>query len=164
MPELRIRPALMADADEIALVQHESWVKAYASLLPKGFPLRSEGERISIWQERIVAHPCHTLLAEQDGALVGFVYWLPETSHQAMLRSLYLHPFFWRQGIGSRLLQQALDDMRRDGIRRVGLWVLVNNLRAERFYLSQGFHYDGQLQSQPLGSGTYQQRHMIKVL
>lgn len=122
MPELRIRPALMADADEIALVQHESWVKAYSSLLPNGFPLRSEGERISIWQERIVAHPCHTLLAEQDSALVGFVYWLPETSHQAMLRSLYLHPFFWRQGIGSRLLQQALDDMRRDGIRRVGLW------------------------------------------
>ena len=66
--------------------------------------------------------------------------------------------------IGSHLLQQALEDMRRDGIRRVGLWVLVNNRRAERFYLSQGFHYDGQLQSQPLGPGTYQQRHMLKVL
>ena len=71
MQELRIRPALMADADEIALVQHESWVKAYSSLLPNGFPLRSEGERISIWQERIVAHPCHTLLAEQDGQFIS---------------------------------------------------------------------------------------------
>lgn len=164
MPELRIRPAVMADSGEIAQVQHESWVQAYRQLLPRDFPLRSEAERITIWQERIAAHPCHTLLAEQDDALVGFLYWIPEASHRALLRSLYLHPFFWRQGIGSQLLRQAMGDMCSEGIRRLSLWVLANNIPAERFYLSHGFHYDGQSQSQPLGSGRYLQRHMVKAL
>jgi GNAT superfamily N-acetyltransferase len=164
MPELTIRPALVVDAGEIAQVQHESWIQAYRKLLPRDFPLRSEGERVAIWQERISAHPCHTLLAEQDGALVGFLYWIPEAPHRALLRSLYLHPFFWRQGIGSQLLVQVLDDLQRDDIRRLSLWVLANNIAAERFYLHHGFHYDGQSQSQPLGSGTYLQRHMIKTL
>jgi RimJ/RimL family protein N-acetyltransferase len=164
MSELIIRPALVADAAEVAQVQHESWCQAYRSLLPKDFPLRTQDERILIWEKRITAHPCQTLLAERNGSLLGFIYWESGTERNALLRSLYLHPFFWRQGIGSRLLLQALDDMRQQGFRRVGLWVLANNLRAERFYLRQGFHYDGQLQTRSFGSGSYQNRFMVKLL
>ena len=164
MPELILRPARVADAKEIVRVQHESWAKAYQCLLPVTVPLRSEGERLALWQQRLEEHPCHTLLAEQSGALVGFIYWLGESSTEAQLRSLYLHPFFWRQGIGSTLLRQAMDDMRHDGLRRVSLWVLANNLRAERFYLRHGFYYDGQQQSKGSGAGTYLQRRMLRAL
>lgn len=164
MPELTLRPALVADAEEIARVQHESWSQAYKALLSGDFPLRSEGERVALWQQRLQEHPCHTLLAEQSGALVGFVYWLAGAALEAQLRSLYLHPFFWRQGIGSALLRQAMGDMRHEGQRRVGLWVLANNVRAERFYLSQGFYYDGQQQSKGSGRAIYLQRRMVRAL
>lgn len=164
MPELTLRPALVADAAEIARVQHESWAQAYKRLLPEGVPLRSEAERVALWQQRMQEHPCHTLLAEHAGALVGFVYWLGESTSEAQLRSLYLHPFFWRQGIGSLLLRQAMADMRHEGFRRVSLWVLANNLPAERFYLSHGFYYDGQQQSKGAGAATYLQRRMLRAL
>lgn len=119
---------------------------------------------MALWQQRLQEHPCHTLLAEQSGALVGFVYWLAGAALEAQLRSLYLHPFFWRQGIGSALLKQAMGDMRHEGQRRVGLWVLANNVRAERFYLSQGFYYDGQQQSKGSGRTVYLQRRMVRAL
>lgn len=162
MPDLMIRPALRSDAAEIAQVQQESWEQAYQNIVPKGIPLRAVKARIAIWQERIEEDPCHTLLAEHDGALVGFLYWNQEKPGSAHLRSLYLHPLFWRQGIGSQLLQQAEQDMRRAGFSRLGLWVLQGNVRAERFYQHHGFRYDGRVEARQTDAGSYQQRYMYK--
>lgn len=164
MSVLTMRPAQSKDAPEIARVQQESWSAAYSGLLPSSFPLRSEQERIAIWKQRLVDWPCHTILAEIDDGLVGFLFWHPELRLQALLKSLYLHPFFWNQGIGHQLLQQGLDDMRTEQMQRVDLWVLANNLRAEHFYLREGFRYDGRHHQQMVGQGQYQQRHMFRSL
>lgn len=165
MPELKIRPALAQDAREIACVQHESWVEAYRHLLPSGFPLRGEDERVNLWQQRVCDHPCHTLVAEIDGAIVGFLFWDSISSVMAEISSFYLHPFVWRRGIGRLLLGQVLTDMSLNGFLRVGLWVMSGNLRAERFYLSQGFHYDGQTRQRQFAiMGGYIQRHMVRSL
>lgn len=165
MPELSLRPALVQDAREIACVQHESWVEAYRQLLPAGFPLRDEEERVTLWQQRVMDHPCHTLVAEIDGAIVGFIFWEPVSSVMAEISSLYLHPFVWRRGIGRQLLEQVALDMRLAGFLRVGLWVMSGNIRAERFYLSLAFQYDGQTrQRKAAWQGGYVQRHMVRSL
>ena len=165
MPELRLRPALAQDGKEIACVQHESWVEAYRQLLPAGFPLRHEEERVALWQQRVMDHPCHTLVAEIDGAIVGVIFWEPVSAVMAEIASLYLHPFVWRRGIGRQLLEQVVVDMRLAGLLRVGLWVMSGNIRAERFYLSQDFQYDGQTRQRHIASrGGYVQRHMVRPL
>ena len=164
MSILTIRPALGRDVADIVNVQQESWQAAYKALLPDQFLLRKEEERIAIWQQRLVDWPCHTLLAEVDGNIAGFLFWQPEQRTRALLGSLYLHPFFWNQGIGHQLLRQGMADMRDEGIQRVDLWVLANNRRAEHFYLREGFRYDGRSQLQAVKAGEYQQRHMFRLL
>ncbi len=83
----------------------------------------------------------------------------------AGISSLYLHPFVWRRGIGRQLLEQVVLDMRLAGFLRVGLWVMSGNIRAERFYLSQAFQYDGQTrQRKAAWQGGYVQRHMVRAL
>jgi Acetyltransferases, including N-acetylases of ribosomal proteins len=164
MPELTVRPALVSDAREIAQVQQESWVKAYAGLLPEGFPLRDEEERIALWAQRIVTYPCHTLVAEVDKAIVGVIFWVTLSAYQAEIGSLYLHPFYWGQGIGRRLLERVLADLRQEKLLRVSLWVMSGNIRAERFYLANGFQYDGQSRVRQMAKGSYRQRQMVRSL
>ncbi len=164
MPELTLRPARVSDAREIAQVQQESWIQAYAGLLPGGFPLRDKEERVVIWQQRIEHYPCHTLVAEIDRALVGVIFWEQHSAYQAEIGSLYLHPFYWSQGIGRQLLASVLEDMRHDKIVRVSLWVMSGNLRAERFYLANGFQYDGKTRVWQMTGASYRQRSMVRTL
>lgn len=164
MPELTVRPALVGDAREIAQVQQESWAQAYAGLLPDGFALRDEAERVNIWAERIERCPCHTLIAVIDKAIVGVIYWTPHSAYQAEISSLYLHPFYWGQGIGRRLLGSVLRDLRQERVLRISLWVMSGNLRAERFYLANGFQYDGQSRVRQVVGASYRQRRMVRSL
>lgn len=164
MPELTLRPALVSDAEEIALVQQESWEQAYAGLLPDRFPLREKEEREVIWVQRIEQYPCQTLVAEIDKAIVGVIFWEAHSAYQAEIGSLYLHPFYWRQGIGRQLMASVLKDMRHEKIVRVNLWVMSGNLRAERFYLANGFQYDGQRRLRQMAGASYSQRRMVRSL
>lgn len=165
MPELSLRPALVQDAREIACVQHESWVEAYRQLLPAGFPLRDEEEREQFRQQRVMEHPCHTLVAEIDGAIVDLSFWGAGIfGDGGNILSIYI--LVWRRGIGRQLLEQVVLDMRLAGFLRVGLWVMSGNVRVERFlYLSQAFQYDGQTRQRAAAwQGGYVQRHMVRAL
>lgn len=160
-----VRPATLADVDDIVQIQQESWQQAYQALLPEtALILRPASERALLWQQRLKAHPCMTLLAQVQGAVAGFLYWFPENTRVAQLKSFYLHPFYWQQGMGSELISQAMDDMLSLGLRRCELWVLANNRPAERFYLKQGFQYDGQRQQRRLEDVDVVQRHMYRLL
>lgn len=162
---LSVRPATLADVDDIVQIQQESWQQAYQGLLPEvALTLRPPEERGLIWQQRLKAHPCMTLLAQVQDAVAGFLYWFPENKRVAQLKSFYLHPFYWQQGLGSALLRQALGDMQVLGLRRCELWVLANNRPAERFYLKQGFQYDGQRQQRRMEEIEVVQRHMYRLL
>ncbi|MCD8546997.1 MAG: GNAT family N-acetyltransferase [Aeromonadaceae bacterium] len=162
---LALRPATLADVDDIVQIQQESWQQAYQGLLPEvALILRPAQERAFIWQQRLKAHPCMTLLAQVQDAVAGFLYWFPENQRVAQLKSFYLHPFYWQQGLGSALLSEALQDMQDVGLRRCELWVLANNRPAERFYLKQGFQYDGQRQRRQMEGVEVVQRHMYRLL
>jgi len=67
-------------------------------------------------------------VAEVEARVVGFVAFTPnEIDH------LYILPEFHHQGIGSALLQKALDG------EEVWLWVFQENRSARRFYERHGF-------------------------
>jgi ribosomal protein S18 acetylase RimI-like enzyme len=56
---------------------------------------------------------------------------------------LYVHPDAWRQGIGSALLDRAMNHLRTDRFTEAVLWVLDGNRQAMRFYEAAGFETDG---------------------
>ena len=55
-----------------------------------------------------------------------------------MLISIY-----WN-GIGSQLMETAMDTLRNDGYKEVTLWVLDTNEKSRKFYEKRGWIIEGQ--------------------
>ena len=56
--------------------------------------------------------------------------------------AVYIDPNHWGEGVGRALCDAAEQELRRQGFTEATLWVLKDNQRALRFYLSNGFARD----------------------
>jgi ribosomal protein S18 acetylase RimI-like enzyme len=90
-----------------------------------------------LW-ERLASEQEPTLLVESGGATVGTVR-LTRHGEEAGIYGLAVDPAWQRRGIGRAVLEQVCEQLRREGARRVGLEVAVDNERALRLYTSVGF-------------------------
>jgi GNAT superfamily N-acetyltransferase len=77
-----------------------------------------------------------TIVAENDGELLGFAVVLRRDDGDAELDGLFVDPAQWRQGIGRALLEHAERIATSDGA--ASLWVTANT-RALEFYGACGF-------------------------
>ena len=82
-----------------------------------------------------------TLVAEVDGAVVGFVRQHLEPSH-AVLDDLWVLPAFMRRGVGRALLAQALQRARAGGVHEMHIDA---DPHAEAFYVTHGAVRVGQV-------------------
>ncbi|OGP98856.1 MAG: ribosomal-protein-alanine N-acetyltransferase [Deltaproteobacteria bacterium RBG_16_55_12] len=72
------------------------------------------------------------------GKIVAYViYWL--LPDEMDIHNLAVHSAYRRQGIGKSLLQEVIDEARRNGSSRVTLEVRRSNEAAQRLYYSLGF-------------------------
>jgi RimJ/RimL family protein N-acetyltransferase len=130
-----IRPARPEDAQATARVHVDSWAAAYT--IPGPTP-----------EQRLEQHSRFpaSFVAELDGEIVGFVGVGESRDPDAdgELYTIYVHPDHWRSGIGRHLIRAGEDQMWELGYRRVVLWVLDGNERAQRFYESEGWTADGE--------------------
>ena len=55
------------------------------------------------------------------------------------LARLHVHPSRWRQGLGRRLHDVAVDRLRAAGHQEIGLWVIEANVPARSLYESAGW-------------------------
>ena len=65
------------------------------------------------------------------------------TEDTGELHFLFVALDFMGGGIGYRLLARATEHFHEDGYHQAILWVFSRNLRARRFYESQGWSTDG---------------------
>ena len=130
-----IRAATPDDAEATARVHVSSWAAAYTLAGPS-------------LEERLDLHRRFppTFLAEADGEVVGFVGVGPsrDSDAEGELYTIYVAPEHWRGGIGRELIRAGEERMRELGYRKVVLWVLDGNARAQRFYESEGWTADGE--------------------
>jgi ribosomal protein S18 acetylase RimI-like enzyme len=66
-----------------------------------------------------------------------------EYSDWGEIVSLYIHPDFFREGYGQKLLRTALVELEESGYQKYYLWVLKENLPARKFYEKNGFQCNG---------------------
>ena len=87
-------------------------------------------------------------------------------SHVGSLRSMYVLPEFRHQGVGARLLDEALSHIRTLGIlRQLVLSVTANNLAASSLYKSRGFERFGLERDALLIDGKYfDRKHLVLFL
>jgi ribosomal protein S18 acetylase RimI-like enzyme len=140
-----IRKAKLADSLAIAIIHIKSWQAGYKNIIPNMFLNQLSIKDIEQkWQNFIMATT--VLIAEMNSQLVGFSCIGPyrdiaSSNHikPGEIYSLFLHPDFWRQGLGKKLCLKSLSKLKQDGFTEVMLWVLEDNEPAQAFYKAIGF-------------------------
>ena len=148
MSEPVVRPAVLDDAEAIAVVHHTAWVETYSDLLPaehwENDTVESRAQR---WHERLSEEaPGNLSVAVVDEQVVGFVKAGPARSKKGVptpvrsdeLWALYVLSERHGTGIGALLLDKVLPPTA-----PAEFWVADANQRARRFYEKHGFVPDG---------------------
>lgn len=139
---LNIIKATQKEAADIAQIHFTSWQVTYADLLPKDYVSQdnSLAQKRQMWPS-IIDHPSVDVWLAQNtqGLSVGFIA-ICVTSHGYEITTLYVLPDYQSMGVGSRLMQTALDYIHLTNRHaQVYLWVLDTNISAIRFYQACGF-------------------------
>ena len=144
---IAIRDAREADVENVARVHVQAWRESYAAFLsPEALAGLSVDERRAQWS-RAFARPSpesRFLVAEEDGAIVGFVRGGPLRDAalapvaEAEIYAIYLLDAAKRRGAGRRLMAGVFDHLAAQGFGSVGLWVLKENVAARAFYEALG--------------------------
>ena len=129
---ITLRPYTAADEDAAIELWRRTWTKHY--------PRIDFTARVPWWRERWrkeLVPAAQIVLAEQDGALIGFVTIDPKTGY---LDQIVVAPEAW--GTGAALALR--DEAKRLSPRGIELLVNKDNARAIRFYEKYGFVYAGE--------------------
>lgn len=135
-----VRIALVDDVPAIQLIAKLSLVDAYEDILSAEVQEKFLAEYYSqeIINERI--QNMNILMGETDAGTVGFVIYAME---EDLIRifALYVLPAHQRQGVGKELLK-TLMNLANDSSRGVGIELESRNVRAQKFYLKEGFEVE----------------------
>lgn len=150
-----IRPARPPDANDISRVQAEASEAAYSEMLADEHLHECflnvdtdalEGRLEWIGSDDDVVY----LVAEQESTILGFAQFVcgdhaPERLGPAVafLRSLYVRPANWREGVGTKLLSEGASRLP-ERIDRIELAVFAQNDVGREFYEKQGFEQTGE--------------------
>jgi GNAT superfamily N-acetyltransferase len=148
-----VRPAVPADAEEVAAVHVASWQGAYRGVFPDEVldgPALAEN-RQRLWQ-RLLGEPgprdVNLVAANPEGRIVGLLHGCPARDEDSgpdtgEVIAIYALPSEWGTGVGRSLMGAAAEALREAGFAAATLWVLASNERARRFYELAGWAPDG---------------------
>jgi ribosomal protein S18 acetylase RimI-like enzyme len=153
MPHPSIRRPTPADANAIAVVHVETWMAAYAGLIPDHVlsGRTNWARREAFWREQLAReaadpnNPTRTWVADDDaGQLAAFVMAGPARREAAdppataafagEVYAVYVHPRAQEQGLGKALMQTAAADLVQRGMKGLLVWCLETNIQARGFY------------------------------
>jgi ribosomal protein S18 acetylase RimI-like enzyme len=141
-----IRPAREEDVPALADLARRTWLDAFGdSLAPEDAEAAADETRSEERFRRALGERT-ILVAEDDGALVGYAELGDDTLHR-----LYIETAHQGRGIGRTLLDAALAHPRLAAAPRVSLQVWEKNPRAIRLYESVGFRRSGTAQFELAG-------------
>ncbi|MEU1284796.1 N-acetyltransferase [Kitasatospora sp. NPDC005856] len=144
-----IRRGGVQDADAVAELHAHSWRTTYRGIVPEeGLGDGMAAQRRELWRLRLdldcvdYGEPENTpelLVAERAGAVVGFVYLVPQPDGGVLIDNLHVRPGLNGGGIGRELLTAARAHVaeRHPGA-GLSLEVLRDNTRAIAFYEREG--------------------------
>jgi GNAT superfamily N-acetyltransferase len=144
--DLHLERASAADARGIADVYVTSWNEGFAGLLP---PRVLDGAQVARWERELADRSLRWWLARRRDGVVGFAGTRPSRDpvdpSLGELDTIAVASSVWRQGVGRRLMEAALDDLLEAGYREGILWTLEDYERGSAFYVATGWHVSGEV-------------------
>ena len=154
----QVRPGRRGDIAGIQEVARASWHSAYEHIFNKesidAF-LASAYSRVSL-RAGLGNRRATFLVAVHEGRVLGYCQFGDRGVGPELFR-LYVHPRYWGNGIGRRLLSHAEMQLAACGARRYFVTVHGRNERGKVFYAKQGFAHNATLDRDD-------EWHMVKLL
>ena len=154
---MHLREAAPADAAAVAALHAASWRLHYRGAYRDEY-LNGDvvADRLHVWSERLAAPPPNqfVVLAEEGDALIGFAcaYGRHDATWGSLLDNLHVRADRQRAGVGVALVAEVAAWCRANcGECGLHLWVLAENVRAQRFYERLGATDTGGEWSEPPG-------------
>lgn len=140
--DVLIRPALVADAEAIAVVQVQSWQESYPGIVPAAVLGRLSVARRAAGIAARLADPTEPtatfVAAEAGGGVVGFGVCGPvrvgPAGYRGEIHALYLLDRVKRRGIGRRIMGRLAAWLATRELSPALVWVLAGNGAARAFY------------------------------
>jgi GNAT superfamily N-acetyltransferase len=167
MAEATVRPAVPADAAEIARIQLDTWRTAYTDLLPAAVLEGLDADEAALtWRQTIEQGPAVVFVAMEGGHLVGFCAAGPAPQDEtadaagnpakdvetvALVSTLLVEPRWGRRGHGGRLLAEAGRATRDAGSTRGITWVPEADKATLGFFERAGWVRDGTVRTLDAG-------------
>jgi len=145
---ITISLATPTDAYDMAEIHTRSWEAAYKDIIPPDFIREKNTTRPALWQKILTSENTSQYVIRKDGKTVGLMGLnrpndddLGDNFYE--LQAIYLHPDYFRQGVGTLAMNFAFDKARSLCKTDIVVWVLEENLAAIKFYQKFGFAADG---------------------
>ncbi len=156
---MQIREAMAQDALLISRIIACSWRGAYQGLINPVYLSRLPDEYwLPTMRSWLSSGRLYGYIAEDNGTPVGCVIYGrgrdEDHADWGEIVSLYVLPESMGCGVGSSLLQSAIDALQADGYDQVYLWCIAGNNRAEAFYQRHGFRPTDDRVKYRIGSGN----------
>ncbi len=153
---ITIRRARPDDALDMAEILSRSWEAAYKNIISDEYIKEKNATRPDLFRRIITGENTGHYIIQKDGVSVGLMCVAPPQDKKSEifndggidesfyeLHGLYLHPDYYRQGIGSVAMKFALEMARSAGKSNIFLWVFAENYGSIMFYEKCGFTVDG---------------------
>lgn len=142
-----MRSAEPGDADVLAQIMGESF-DGYRAFAPPGWQPPATDHDAELLRTRLGRGEAWSVLAEDGGAVAGFVSIMSAAAHGARpspdtglghLWHLFVRPPWWGKGLASDLHGRALEAAAENGYRTLRLFTAAAHARACRFYEREGW-------------------------
>jgi ribosomal protein S18 acetylase RimI-like enzyme len=151
-----VRDAALEDAEAAATIHVRTWQVAYRGQLPDDY-LDSLDivARTQRWKEKLSTPTPRTrsLVAEVNQKIVGFCDIGKSRDDDASddvgeILAIYVDADFMGKGIGTKLINEAVQSLKDLGFKSATLWVLESNMRGRHFYEKKGWYIEGKTKSE----------------
>ena len=152
-----IRLAIPSDAPDIAEILMRSWEVAYGNIIPADFIRKRNSMRMEQFKQAITEENNTYYIIQTDGKTVGYMRVVNtlnddgSESEVSDLEQIYLHPDYYRQGIGTQAMNFAYSVALSSRKTVMIVWVLAENTAAIKFYKKCGFVADGERKKREYG-------------
>lgn len=175
-----VHPAQPADIPEIARIQRETWLTAYAELLPPTVLAGlDQAHTEQAWLDALRQGAARLFVATEGSWTVGFCVAgvapegevafadgsLPEdAASTALIATLLVEPRWGRRGHGGRLLGTAAAALREAGATRGIVWVPERDTASRAFFARVGWSPDGTARTLDAGGQHLRELRMSGTL
>lgn len=150
MKEIKIREVRPSDTEDMEEATRKSWIQGQKEFLTaEELHMAKDSEEFQKSEKdverRLEKEDTFVLVTEVGGKVVGRIRmaWNSEADsfvkpEEAQLRSMYVHPNYWRQGIGTALVEEAFERVP-ERFSDFVVEVFEENESAVGFYRDLGF-------------------------